>query len=156
MSLSIDDKRQIVSRFNAIMRRRVTTPWSQKEKQLLRTLVSAYSTAFNAFYEDLKLIEEFYENLYQQSLKPPFSDYRRRDMETLLRNFSGEVDKANLWKSRQTVIRQSVADDGPTGWRDAIARIYKNSNSQPPSSWSTVDEGTKVDVINMIKNEAHD
>jgi hypothetical protein len=139
-------------RINAIYGRRATTPWSDKETGLLRSLVKQYGSSGQSDLDsDLKEVEEYYTSLYAESLKPPFADFRRRQIDTFLRNFRGEVDKAHQYALRKQAIRSSAANDGPSGWRIAIAQIYKGSITKVPTTWSTVDEGTKAEVKRMLK-----
>ena len=72
----------IQKRLNVLYRRRDGTPWSSKEIRVFKTLGSISE-------EDLKLVETYY-----TAQIPKESDYRRRDLGTLLNNFAGEVDRA--------------------------------------------------------------
>lgn len=46
--------------------------------------------------EEITAIVEFY-----QADMPPETDYRRRDLSTLLNNWNGELDRARIWKATQ-------------------------------------------------------
>lgn len=73
-------------RFNEMFKRRNSTRWNKKE------------------IEALKAIEPIDENDFAAVLKwysaklPPESDFRRRDLGTLLNNWNGEVDRARKFK----------------------------------------------------------
>jgi hypothetical protein len=140
------------ARINALYNRRNTTPWSDKETTILRRLLKDYCvTGMAVFLADLNSVSEYYQYLYEESLKPPFSDFRRRQIDTFLRNFQGEVDKAKQWSIRRDAMDSFSKNSGPNGWRSAIAEIYKGSGIKIPSSWSIVDEGTRAEVIRRMK-----
>lgn len=62
-------------------RRRESTPWSERERKAWRGIVTTDS--------DLDLLEGYY-----TAEIPSRSDYRRRDLLTLLNNWTGEIDRA--------------------------------------------------------------
>lgn len=67
-------------RFNLLYHRRSTTTWSPKEIGALKLVASR-----PGFEEELAEIEKFYSSGYK---------YRRQDIQTLLNNWSGELDRA--------------------------------------------------------------
>jgi hypothetical protein len=77
-------------RLRALYGRRATTPWTPKERKVLATIeASPYAL------EELSLIEKHYAAM---KAGPKDKDYRRRDMQTLLNNWSGAVDRARNWQ----------------------------------------------------------
>lgn len=64
-------------------RRRPSTTWSEKEEKLLRKVL-----ALETPEDDWQLLETFY------TAPASTPDYRRRDIETLLNNWNGEIDRA--------------------------------------------------------------
>ena len=77
--------RALAPRVGAIMRRRPDTAWGKKEKDALAAL-------YPLPLEDLALVETYY-----SALIPSARDIRRRDLVTLLNNWSGEVDRARAF-----------------------------------------------------------
>ena len=73
-------------RLNALFHRRPETRWSDRELIAFRKLGDIAE-------EDLVLLE----NYYRASI-PQATDYRRRDLHTLLNNLRGEVDRARNFK----------------------------------------------------------
>lgn len=69
-------------RLGRLFRRRDTTPWSWKEDAAFKGLQPIDE-------EEIALVEAY----YSESI-PKDKDYRRRDLITLLNNWSGEVDRA--------------------------------------------------------------
>lgn len=82
-------QRQINSWYN----RRDSTPWSQKEMKALKAIPEPDD-------EDLILLTEYVRH----------SPYRRRDILTLLNNWTGEIDRARGWAQEQTV---ATSDSNP-------------------------------------------
>lgn len=69
-----------------LFHRRHSTPWSDKE-------ISAFRKVMNLPDEDFELVCEFYEK--------SGSEYLRKELQTFLNNFLGEVDKARAWKNKR-------------------------------------------------------
>lgn len=98
-------------RLNAIFSRKSTTRWSERELKTLQKIGPIPE-------EDLQLIESYY-----ASRIPGDRDFRRHDLQTLLNNWPGEVDRARKHRSVQTgetAIRGS-------SW-DALSTKYKGEN----------------------------
>jgi hypothetical protein len=73
---------EIQKRFNQLFNRKDQTRWADKEVKSLKALGDIPE-------EDLKIVETYYRMQF-----PEGKDYRRRDLQTLLNNFRGEVDRA--------------------------------------------------------------
>jgi hypothetical protein len=80
---------QLGQRIGAWFKRRPATVWSPKERKALKAL-----EATNPDTEDVAILEAYY-----VAAMDPQKDYRRRDLVTLLNNWSGELDRARRWKS---------------------------------------------------------
>jgi len=74
-------------RLGALFRRRKTTAWSEKELKLLKGVKEPDE-------DDWRKLEAY----YFSKTWPPDHDYRMRDLETLLNNFSKALDRARSWK----------------------------------------------------------
>ncbi len=79
--------------FAALFNRRPTTPWADKE-------IRAFKKLHPINPDDLALVVRYY-----QATHPPEKDIRRRDLYTLLNNFSGEVDRARAFKAAAAPTR---------------------------------------------------
>lgn len=77
----------IQKRFNALFRRQPATKWTDKELKALK-LIEPVPEA------DMQTVEAYY-----TASHPPDRDYRRRDLQTLLNNFAGELDRARRFKT---------------------------------------------------------
>lgn len=80
---SKEELKSLSIRIGAIMKRRPSTEWLPKEKKALKALAPIPE-------EDIAAVEKYYAAPVQIA-----SDYRRRDVFTLLNNWPGEVDRAN-------------------------------------------------------------
>lgn len=76
---------EIQIRLNKLFRRKDTTKWSDKELRAFKKI------DFNE--SDLVSIERYYLAEHESD-----KDYRRRDVLTLLNNWTGELDRARNWK----------------------------------------------------------
>lgn len=75
----------IILRFNALYRRRISTPWTKKETKTLAILVKRAE-----FEDELKRIEDFFAAMRKDGR----AQFLRHDLQTLLNNWTGELDKA--------------------------------------------------------------
>lgn len=80
-------------RIAALVRRRPTTAWSDRELRQFKTLFKA--GCFNVL-ADLELLEQFYAFQHKRG----DDGIHRRDLLTLLNNWPGELDKAAGWRER--------------------------------------------------------
>jgi len=74
-------------RLNALFNRRESTKWSKAE-------LSAWKAITPIADEDFRQVERYY-----KARIPVATDYRRRDLCTLLNNWNGEVDRARQFKA---------------------------------------------------------
>lgn len=83
----------LARRIAALVKRRPTTPWSDKEERQYKKLFKA--GCFNSL-PDLELLEQFYAFQHKRG----DDGIHRRDLLTLLNKWPGELDKATLWRER--------------------------------------------------------
>ena len=94
-----------------VFKRRESTPWSEKELKAFK------ESALKAHPEDFDLVIAYY-----QSDAP----YKRKDLQTLLNNWNGEVDRARDWKANPTRQnghapgRGPVTDRPPSGFDEGM------------------------------------
>lgn len=83
----------LARRIAALVKRRPTTPWGDRE-------LSQYKKLFKAgcfdHLADLELLEQFYTFQHKRG----DDGIHRRDLLTLLNNWPGEIDKATDWRER--------------------------------------------------------
>jgi len=85
-------------RLGKLFRRRESTKPNQKERKALKAITPIPD-------DDLTLIEAYY-----NASHPPDADYRRRDLQTLINNWPGELDRANRFKPAKSDRRGEWAD----------------------------------------------
>ena len=73
------------------MRRREGTRWSKKEIAALRDARLDDCSA-EEFTDQLEPLQAYY-----HAKIAPEKDFRRRDLQTLLNNWTGELDRARAW-----------------------------------------------------------
>lgn len=78
----------LMERISRWFNRRVTTPWSVAEAGALSMI--------DPLPDEVDALERFY-----LAVIPPQEDYRRRDLQTLLNNWNGELDKAQAWTPKK-------------------------------------------------------
>jgi hypothetical protein len=76
-----------IIRINSWFNRRNKTKFNDKETKALKAIGDIDQL-------DMAVLEEYYTSGYK---------YLRRDIQTLLNNWSGEIDRANKWKSDRMV-----------------------------------------------------
>jgi hypothetical protein len=86
-----------LSQMAAWFHRRDTTPFSAGELKAFRNLGEIHA-------DDMAVLAQYY-----RAELPAEKNYRRRDLQTLLNNFLGEVDRARAWISDSTPSRPGIA-----------------------------------------------
>lgn len=80
----------LMIRLGKFFNRRETTRWSEKERKALKSLMPIDP-------EDVALLERY----YGVRIPPDEKDFRRTSLETLLNNWNGELDRANIYFASQ-------------------------------------------------------
>ena len=84
-------KSEPMLRLEKLFGRREKTSWSQKEKEALRKIGDIDD-------EDLSLLERFY--FFALPANTDDDRWLRKNLQTLLNNYNGELDKARLWLAK--------------------------------------------------------
>lgn len=87
--LTSDVMQNLHQRLCKLFRRRLTTPWSEKESKAFRTVGKEIT------HEDIGCIERYYESEREKG----DNGIHRRDLQTFLNNFPGELDRARAWEN---------------------------------------------------------
>jgi len=127
-------------RLGAIFNRRATTKWDTKE-------VKAYNAIGDITEEDLALLERYYKVM---RAKNDDDNHSRRDLFTLLNNFSGELDRARNYKFSYDKPTAIEVMNEPEGWKEFWERFTGN---KPQYEWHELEEDTKKEVIEGMANE---
>jgi hypothetical protein len=98
----------LMIRIGAFLSRRETTKWSIKEHDALKALGDLEEA-------EIDVLEDYY-----RAELPKDSDYRRRDVITLLNNWTGELDRAReFWRQHakeRRELRESLGKSGEPSW----------------------------------------
>lgn len=117
----------LAQRIGRLFKRKPTTRWTEKELKALKANVAGSAE------EDISLIEEYYSAEIESS-----SDIRRRDVQTLLNNWPGEVDRARAWKSNPERVTIGNRNQSPT-WKVLeglkAKKLNHPCNPQGPKFW---------------------
>ncbi len=104
----IEDEVGLKLRLGRMFRRRDVTPWNFKEESAFKALLPIDG-------EEIDAVEAYYSEVI-----PKEKDYRRRDLVTLLNNWSGEVDRARGRKpAKQASTTNKPQPEGWEAWRVA-------------------------------------
>jgi hypothetical protein len=113
----IEDEVGLKLRLGKLFRRKAVTPWNWKEEAAFKALLPIDD-------EELQAVERYYSETI-----PKEKDYRRRDLQTLLNNWSGEVDRA---RGRMPAKRDSNGSvrPQPEGWEAWRKEHYPESRER--------------------------
>jgi hypothetical protein len=84
-------------------------------------------------------------------------DYRRKDLATLLNNWSGELTRAAAWCERHGISGQKSqkkesAGPGKDLWGPALQALYPEADpaNMPYRNWSDIPESLKEEILHAI------
>jgi len=89
---------EYIAAINRWYKRRASTKWTPKETRSLKAVLDLHTTD-----DEFKVLDRYY-----SANIPISSDYRRRDVVTLLNNWSGEIDRARKWSAIGSMQSQAV------------------------------------------------
>ena len=88
-----EEEQRLITMINGWFSRRESTKWSDKEMKGLRSVIRLETAE-----DDLQMLTKYY-----SADLPGNQDYRRRDVFTLLNNWSGEIDRARSFSPTQSM-----------------------------------------------------
>jgi hypothetical protein len=74
--------------------------------------------------------------------------FHRKGVQSLLNNWSGELDKARAIKKAATSPKPTT--QGPDGWEEEWKKLYPSEDSAP-GKWSWVDDGAQEQIKEILK-----
>lgn len=74
--------------------------------------------------------------------------FHRKGVQSLLNNWSGELDKARAIKKAATSPKPTT--QGPDGWEEEWKKLYPGEDSAP-GKWSWVDDGAQEQIKEILK-----
>ena len=136
-------------RAKAIFRMRPGTPLDRSQARAWKTARAAVAaTQDNEWLE----IESYY-----AATLPERDDYRRKDLATLLNNWSGELTRAAAHCQRHGLASgnsQKKETGGPPAdiWHAALVALYPDAppEAMPYSQWSDIPESLRQEILEVI------
>lgn len=119
-------------RISKLFRRRLTTPWEEKEIKTFKRLMPIASA-------DLDMLERYYA---AERAKPNDKGIHRRDLPTFLNNFAGEIDRARIAGFDKA---HSKAGENPEGWKEFLADFEAGKYSAETRPYSKVESFIRTD-----------
>jgi hypothetical protein len=88
---------------------------------------------------------------------PAKDDYRRRDLATLLNNWSGELTRARRWAEQVGFTPPEPSQKNEKGappddlWREVLSALYPDANPGVYSAWAQVPDSLRVEILEAIQ-----
>lgn len=143
-----EEKPPNLLRAMALFRMRPTTQLDRSQRRAWN--IAAAPTVASTTESEWAQLEAYY-----AADLPPKDDYRRRDLATLLNNWSGELTRAARW-SEQTGWRPQNSEKKEEGappdevWREVLRALYPESDPSVYTSWSQVPDSLRAEILEAI------
>jgi hypothetical protein len=130
-------------RAKAIFRMRPGTPLDRSQARAWRTALAAVAGTTEPEWQ---LLEAYYCAVIASR-----DDYRRRDLATLLNNWSGELTRAAAWSERvgwHPENSQKKEEGAPPDdlWREVLHALYPDSDPAVYRTWSQVPDSLRAEI----------
>ena len=136
-------------RAKAIFRMRPGTPLDRSQARAWRT---AQPAAAGTTEPEWQLLEAYY-----CAVIPSRDDIRRRDLATLLNNWSGELTRAAAWADRvgwypENSQKKETGPGEPDEeiWRAALEGLYPDGDLNAYRRWRDIPESLRVEILEAI------
>ena len=136
-------------RAKAIFRMRTGTPLDRSQARAWRT---AQPAAEGTTEPEWQLLEAYY-----CAVIPSRDDIRRRDLATLLNNWSGELTRAAAWADRvgwypENSQKKETGAGEPDEeiWRAALEGLYPDGDLNAYRRWRDIPESLRVEILEAI------
>lgn len=140
----------LLLRAKAIFRMRPGTPLDRGQRRAWKLAASAVAGTIESEWQQLEA--------YYAAQSIPFrEDYRRRDLATLLNNWSGELTRAADWSERVGWYPENSAkkETGPGEpdeeiWRAALEGLYPDGDLNAYRRWRDIPESLRIEILEAI------
>ena len=136
-------------RAKAIFRMRPGTPLDRSQARAWKTNLAAVAAATD---DEWRQLESYYCDVIASR-----DDYRRKDLATLLNNWSGELTRAAAHCQRHGLASgnsQKKEKGGPPAdiWHAALVALYPDIDpaTMPYSQWSDIPESLRREILEVI------
>jgi len=140
-----EQKDEILLRAMALFRMRPTTPLDRSQRRAWLNNWQAVASTDHIY--EWPLLEAYY-----AADIPARDDIRRRDLATLLNNWSGELTRARRW-SEQTGWHPQNSEKKEEGgappddlWREVLHALYPDSDPAVYRTWSQVPDSLRAEI----------
>lgn len=136
-------------RAKRLFRMRTGTPLDRSQARAWRT---AQPAAEGTTEPEWQLLEAYY-----SAVIPSRDDIRRRDLATLLNNWSGELTRAAAWADRvgwypENSQKKETGPGEPDEqiWRAALEGLYPDGDLNAYRRWRDIPESLRVEILEAI------
>ena len=139
----------LLLRAKGLFRMRPGTPLDRSQARAWRT---AQPAAAGTTEPEWQLLEAYY-----SAVIPSRDDIRRRDLATLLNNWSGELTRAAAWADRvgwypENSQKKETGPGEPDEeiWRAALEGLYPDGDLNAYRRWRDIPESLRVEILEAI------
>ena len=139
----------LLLRAKGLFRMRTGTPLDRSQARAWRT---AQPAAEGTTEPEWQLLEAYY-----SAVIPSRDDIRRRDLATLLNNWSGELTRAAAWADRvgwypENSQKKETGPGEPDEeiWRAALEGLYPDGDLNAYRRWRDIPESLRVEILEAL------
>lgn len=138
-----------ITRLKAIFRKRPTTPLDPSETRAWRKVAHVIEATTEPEWQTLEA--------YYAADIAPRDDIRRRDLATLLNNWSGELTRAAAWSERvgwhpenSEKKEKGAGEPDEEIWRTALGALYPDGNPAAYRTWRDIPDSLRAEILQAI------
>lgn len=144
------DQDPLLLRAKAIFRMRPGTALDRSMRRAWKLSAAAIAGTTEPEWQTLEA--------YYADLIAPREDIRRRDLATLLNNWTGELTRAAAWAARTGFHPENSQkkEEGPPEdiWRAALEGLYPEADPAVYPSWSAVPDSLRAEILEVLRTDA--
>lgn len=139
----------LLLRAKAIFRMRPGTPLDRGQRRAWKLATPALTGTIESEWQQLEA--------YYAAVIPSRDDIRRRDLATLLNNWSGELTRAAAWADRvgwypENSQKKETGPGEPDEeiWRAALEGLYPDGDLNAYRRWRDIPESLRVEILEAL------
>lgn len=140
----------LLTRAKAIFRMRPGTPLDRGQTRAWKQAAAAVADMIEPEWQTLEA--------YYAAEIPQRDDIRRRDLATLLNNWSGELTRATAWADRtgfhpenSQKKEKGAGEPDEEIWRAALEGLYPDADPAVYPSWSAVPDSLRAEILEVLR-----
>jgi hypothetical protein len=145
-----EEKPPHLLRAMALFRMRPATPLDRSSARAWKTAAAAVAATTADEWVTLEA--------YYSAVIPSKDDYRRRDLATLLNNWSGELIKSRRWAAEVGFTPENSEKKEKGGgappddlWREVLRALYPDADPAVYTSWAQVPDSLRAEILDAIQ-----